>query len=150
MSDCHPVLLPEGPFSRKQAMAATTAYLTAMSLLKMTMERISCWLSAMPKGSYAGGAGILSLTPENSLMCGSPVKGFSDNKRLHFIHQAASSPGDAPFHLYRQLIHKEQIMRLASRFGYANQIRRDRPLAREETDVPRPEYFWRRPAHLPQ
>jgi len=30
------------------------------------MERISCWLSAMPKGSYAGGAGILSLTPENS------------------------------------------------------------------------------------
>ena len=26
MSDCHPVLLPEGPFSRKQAMAATTAY----------------------------------------------------------------------------------------------------------------------------
>lgn len=26
MSDCHPVLLPEGPFSREQAMAVTTAY----------------------------------------------------------------------------------------------------------------------------
>ncbi|EPI3180311.1 DUF905 family protein, partial [Escherichia coli] len=23
MSDCHPVLLPEGPFSREQAMAVT-------------------------------------------------------------------------------------------------------------------------------
>lgn len=71
--------------------------LTAMCLLKMTREHISGWLSVMPKGSYAGGAGILSLTPENSLMCGSPVKGFSGNKRLHFIHQAASSPGDAAF-----------------------------------------------------
>ncbi|EIH02239.1 hypothetical protein EC50588_4581 [Escherichia coli 5.0588] len=68
-----------------------------MCLLKMTREHISGWLSVMPKGSYAGGAGILSLTPENSLMCGSPVKGFSGNKRLHFIHQAASSPGDAAF-----------------------------------------------------
>ncbi|GDP03253.1 DUF905 family protein [Escherichia coli] len=26
MSDCHPVLLPEGPFSREQAMAVTTVY----------------------------------------------------------------------------------------------------------------------------
>ncbi|EPP3091354.1 DUF905 family protein, partial [Escherichia coli] len=26
MSDCHPVLLPEGPFSREQAMAVTTSY----------------------------------------------------------------------------------------------------------------------------
>ncbi|EEU9466532.1 DUF905 family protein [Salmonella enterica subsp. enterica serovar Infantis] len=26
MSDCHPVLLPEGPFSREQAVAITTAY----------------------------------------------------------------------------------------------------------------------------
>ncbi|HFP5310863.1 TPA: DUF905 family protein [Escherichia coli] len=26
MSDCHPVLLPEGPFSREQAVAVTTAY----------------------------------------------------------------------------------------------------------------------------
>ncbi|EPE0577089.1 TPA: DUF905 family protein, partial [Escherichia coli] len=25
MSDCHPVLLPEGPFSREQAVAVTTA-----------------------------------------------------------------------------------------------------------------------------
>ncbi len=36
------------------------------------------------------------------------------------------------FRLYRLIIHKEQIMRLASRFGYANQIRRDRPLTHEE------------------
>ncbi|EDV68562.1 hypothetical protein EcF11_0662 [Escherichia coli F11] len=40
--------------------------LTAMCLLKMTRERISGWLSAMPEGSYAGGAGILNLMPENS------------------------------------------------------------------------------------
>lgn len=26
MSDCHPVLLPEGPFSHEQAVAVTTAY----------------------------------------------------------------------------------------------------------------------------
>ncbi|MCV8195500.1 DUF905 domain-containing protein, partial [Escherichia coli] len=26
MSDCRPVLLPEGPFSREQAVAVTTAY----------------------------------------------------------------------------------------------------------------------------
>ena len=26
MSDCHPVLLPEGPFSREQAVAVKTAY----------------------------------------------------------------------------------------------------------------------------
>lgn len=36
------------------------------------------------------------------------------------------------FYLYRLIIHKEPVMRLASRFGYANQIRRDRPLTREE------------------
>ena len=64
MSDCHPVLLPEGPFSREQAVAVTTT--TAMCLVKMTGERISGWLSAMPEGSYAGGAGILNLMPENS------------------------------------------------------------------------------------
>ena len=40
--------------------------LTLMCLLKMTRERISGWLSAMPEGSYAGGAGILNLMPENS------------------------------------------------------------------------------------
>ena len=42
-------------------------------------------------------------------------------------------------------------MRLASRFGYAaNQIRRDRPLTHEELMHHVPEYFWGRPAHLPQ
>ncbi|EYE11309.1 putative cytoplasmic protein [Escherichia coli 1-110-08_S3_C2] len=30
-------------------------------------------------------------------MRGSPVREFSGNKRLHFIHQATSSPGDVAF-----------------------------------------------------
>ena len=37
-----------------------------LSLIHISRERISGWLSAMPKGSYAGGAGILNLMPENS------------------------------------------------------------------------------------
>ncbi|STI18425.1 phage-associated protein [Escherichia coli] len=32
-------------------------------------------------------------------------------------------------------------MRLASRFGYTNQIRRDRPLTHEETDALCSQYF---------
>ena len=64
MSDCHPVLLPEGPFHANRRLPSQQ--LTAMCLLKMTGERISGWLSAMPEGSYAGGAGILNLMPENS------------------------------------------------------------------------------------
>ncbi len=41
-------------------------------------------------------------------------------------------------------------MRLASRFGYANQIRRDRPLTHEELMHYKIRYFWGRPAYLPQ
>mgnify|MGYP000609263740 CR=1 FL=1 len=41
-------------------------------------------------------------------------------------------------------------MRLASRFGYTNQIRRDRPLTHEELMHYVPRYFWGRPAYLPQ
>ena len=65
MSDCYPVLLPEGPFSREQAVAVTTAYRNV--LIEDDQERISGWLSVMPKGSYAGGAGILNLMPEKQL-----------------------------------------------------------------------------------
>ncbi|HBC2937102.1 TPA: hypothetical protein KC759_005568 [Escherichia coli O146] len=46
----------------------------------MTREHISSWLSVMLKGSYADAAGTLKLMPENSLMRGSPVTVFSDNK----------------------------------------------------------------------
>ncbi|EJE68807.1 hypothetical protein ECO10224_09175 [Escherichia coli O26:H11 str. CVM10224] len=41
-------------------------------------------------------------------------------------------------------------MRLASRFGHVNQIRRDRPLTHEELMHYVPSIFWGRPAYLPQ
>ena len=55
--------------------------LTLMCLSRMIRECISVGLSATRKVSDAGAAGILNPVPESSLMRGSPVKGFSDNKR---------------------------------------------------------------------
>ncbi len=72
----------------------------------------------MLKVSCAGDAGT-------QLILSSPVKGFSDNKRHSFHLQAASSPGDVAFSFITPVnltTDKEQIMRLASRFGYTNQI----------------------------
>ncbi|AWF19655.1 hypothetical protein ECDEC6B_0420 [Escherichia coli DEC6B] len=50
-------------------------------LIEDDQVRTSGWLSATRKVSDAGAAGILNPVPESSLMRGSPVKGFSDNKR---------------------------------------------------------------------
>ncbi len=73
---------------------------TAMCLLKMTRERISGWLSVMLKVSYAGAAGILSPMPANNLMYGSPVKGFSDNKRHSFHPSGRVFSGRRGFFIY--------------------------------------------------
>ncbi|EFI3886978.1 hypothetical protein HH635_004835 [Escherichia coli] len=51
-----------------------------MCLSRMTRECIFVGLSATRKVSDADAAGTLKLMPENSLMRGSPVEGFSDNK----------------------------------------------------------------------
>lgn len=72
-------VLAEGSFSYGQTVAVTTAYLNV--LIEDDQVRTSGWLSATRKVSDAGAAGILNPVPESSLMRGSPVKGFSDNKR---------------------------------------------------------------------
>ncbi|HCQ3673900.1 DUF905 family protein [Escherichia coli] len=71
MSDCHPVLLPEGPFSREQAMAVTTAYRNVF-----TEDDQGTHFRRL----YHNAEGLLV-------------------NLIHFIHQAASSPGDAAFSL---------------------------------------------------
>ena len=72
-------VLAEGSFSYGQTVAVTTAYLNV--LIEDDQVRTSGWLSATRKVSDADAAGTLKLMPENGLMRGSPVKGFSDNKR---------------------------------------------------------------------
>ncbi|KDU09332.1 hypothetical protein AC58_3345 [Escherichia coli 3-105-05_S3_C3] len=66
----------------------------------MTRECISGWLSAMLKVSYAGAAGTLNPMPENSLMRGSSVKGFSDNKRHSFHLSGRVFSGRRGFFIY--------------------------------------------------
>ncbi|EFN9664840.1 hypothetical protein C7B00_22625 [Escherichia coli] len=50
--------------------------------------------------SYAGATGTLNPVPENSLMRGSPVKGFSDNKRHSFPPSGRVFSGRRGFFIY--------------------------------------------------
>ncbi|KDT83625.1 hypothetical protein AC72_5036 [Escherichia coli 2-316-03_S4_C1] len=54
----------------------------------------------MLKVSYAGAAGTLNPMPENSLMRGSSVKGFSDNKRHSFHLSGRVFSGRRGFFIY--------------------------------------------------
>ena len=63
MSDCHPVLLPEGPFSREQAVAVTTAYRNVLIRNAEGQLRWRCWNFEPDAGkqlnSYLASEGIL-------------------------------------------------------------------------------------------
>ena len=65
MSDCHPVLLPEGPFSRKQAVGCHNSYRNVL-IEDDHGTHFRLVIRNAEGGNYAGGAGILNLMPENS------------------------------------------------------------------------------------
>ena len=88
-------VLAEGSFSYGQAVAVITAYRNVF-----IQEYISGWLSVMLEVSCAGAAGILSPIPEHSLIRGSPVKGFSDNKRHSFHLSGRVFSGRRGFFIY--------------------------------------------------
>ncbi len=108
MSDCHPVLLPEGPFSREQAMAVTTAYRnvlieddqgTHFRLVIRNAEgqlRWRCWNFEPDAGKQLNPY----LASEELLR---QYTSFISPIRPRLLRKTRL------FHLYRLIIHKEQL-----------------------------------------